>query len=160
VTTCPTCDRDPCPSPSFCAACRDADRRKAAGEQPRYIDPALWRAADVVPGWEAMSLDQLWRELNDPRLPPQPVRRYQPIRRVADDSWLRALVRKVALAPMGERDAILFWAACRCGEAAHAGKVLRDWASEVLVEAAAHAGLPPGEALRTVQSGLRTGGVR
>ena len=28
MTACPTCDRDPCPSPSFCKACRDADRRK------------------------------------------------------------------------------------------------------------------------------------
>ena len=27
--------RDPCPTPTFCAACRDADARKACGEPPR-----------------------------------------------------------------------------------------------------------------------------
>jgi hypothetical protein len=65
VTICPTCDRDhPCPSPSFCAACRDADRRKARGESPRFIDPVLWRTPDVVPGWEMMSPDRLWNEIN------------------------------------------------------------------------------------------------
>ena len=28
---CAICDREPCPSPTFCAACRDADRRKETG---------------------------------------------------------------------------------------------------------------------------------
>jgi hypothetical protein len=91
---------------------------------------------------------------------PQRARQYQPSRRVADDSWLRAIVRKVALAPVGERNALLFWAACRCGEAVCEGKVPRDWVSEVLIEAAARAGLSRPEANRTVQSGMRTGGAQ
>jgi hypothetical protein len=37
VMICAICDRDPCPSPSFCAACRDADARKARGEPPRCV---------------------------------------------------------------------------------------------------------------------------
>jgi hypothetical protein len=32
----------PCVSPTFCAACKDADRRRARGEAPKHIDPALW----------------------------------------------------------------------------------------------------------------------
>ena len=28
VMLCPTCDRDPCPTPTFCAACRKADAAK------------------------------------------------------------------------------------------------------------------------------------
>jgi hypothetical protein len=36
MTACPTCRTDPCGNPSFCRACRAADRRKARGEQPRY----------------------------------------------------------------------------------------------------------------------------
>ena len=46
----------------------DAGRRKAAaheacGEQPRYsqID---WRAADTIAGWENMSVERLWDEVN------------------------------------------------------------------------------------------------
>jgi hypothetical protein len=42
---CAICDRDPCLTPSFCAACRDADRRKARGEPPRCapLRPAHYR---------------------------------------------------------------------------------------------------------------------
>jgi hypothetical protein len=32
--TCETCGSQPCVNPSFCQACREADRRKARGEQP------------------------------------------------------------------------------------------------------------------------------
>jgi hypothetical protein len=32
---CAICDRDPCPTPTFCAACHKADARKARGEPPR-----------------------------------------------------------------------------------------------------------------------------
>jgi hypothetical protein len=47
MTTCPTCGADPCVNPGFCAACRDADRRKARGEQPRHIEPHRWRTAPL-----------------------------------------------------------------------------------------------------------------
>jgi hypothetical protein len=43
MTDCPTCGGECC-NPSFCAACRDADARKARGEPPRYIEQtSLWR---------------------------------------------------------------------------------------------------------------------
>jgi hypothetical protein len=89
-----------------------------------------------------------------------PARQRQPIRRVADDSWLRAIVRKVVGASVGERNSILFWASCRCGEAALEGKVPANWVTEVMVEAGLRAGLTQKEAKETVASGMRTGGVR
>jgi len=39
TTACATCGSDPCCNPSFCSACRAADRRKARGKQPRYTAP-------------------------------------------------------------------------------------------------------------------------
>jgi hypothetical protein len=59
--TCPTCGAWPCINPSFCTTCRDADQRKARGEQPRHIEPNRWnRMPDHIPcGWESMSLDAL-----------------------------------------------------------------------------------------------------
>jgi hypothetical protein len=71
------------------------------------------------------------------------------------DAWLRGLVRLVAWAPEGQRNQILFWAACRGGEAVRAGKEAESFVIDVLIEAAKHAGLPEREAQRTIQSGMR-----
>jgi hypothetical protein len=70
------------------------------------------------------------------------------------DGWLRGLVRIVATAPEGQRNRILFWASCRAGEAIHDGKAAEDFVTSVLIEAAARAGLPQPEALRTINSGV------
>jgi DNA-binding transcriptional ArsR family regulator len=61
MTACPTCGADPCANPDFCRACRYADRRKARGESPRYIDPSLWRGPPdhIPPNWETMSIEAL-----------------------------------------------------------------------------------------------------
>ena len=72
----------------------------------------------------------------------------------AGDGWLRGLVRTVATAAEGERNSILFWAACRAGEAVRDGKAAEDFVVDVLVEAATHAGLPQLEAQNTIQSGM------
>ena len=77
-----------------------------------------------------------------------------------DTGWLRALVRTVANAPHGERNRLLFWAACRAGEGVRDGKTSEDFAISVLIEAAAHAGLPRSEARPTIYSALRTAGAR
>jgi hypothetical protein len=73
----------------------------------------------------------------------------------AGDGWLRGLVRTVATAAEGERNSILFWAACRGGEAVRDGKAAEAFVVDVLVEAAKHAGLPEPEAHRTIQSGMQ-----
>jgi hypothetical protein len=72
-----------------------------------------------------------------------------------DDGWLRGLVRTVAGAAEGQRNTILFWAACRAGDAVRNGRAVETFVVDVLVEAATHAGLPQTEAQRTIQSGLR-----
>jgi len=70
---------DPCGSPSFCAVCRDADRRKARGDFPHYIGPE--RLSHIEPEKlkqlrrlmsNSVSLDTAWAELNDYRNRPTP----------------------------------------------------------------------------------------
>jgi hypothetical protein len=61
VTACETCGNDPCVNPSFCAACRKADRE--IGQ--RRLPPG------IPPDWDKMSLDALWARLNQARSTPQ-----------------------------------------------------------------------------------------
>lgn len=70
------------------------------------------------------------------------------------DAWLRGLVRCVATAGIGHRNATLFWASCRCAEAIRDGKAAEAFVVDVLIQAAMHAGLPAQEALKTVKSGI------
>jgi hypothetical protein len=71
------------------------------------------------------------------------------------DGWLRGLVRTVASAGIGQRNSVLFWAACRGAEKVRDGKAVEAFVVDVLVEAAMHAGLPEREAKRTIKSGIR-----
>ena len=70
-------------------------------------------------------------------------------------NWLRGLARTVANAAKGQRNSTLFWASCRARHAVDNGKADQDFVVDVLLEAARHAGLPPTEAQRTIQSGMR-----
>jgi hypothetical protein len=66
-TACAICDENPCRSPSFCRACRDADARKARSEKPHYVDASLWREPPhYVPALldRSVSLERAWAELN------------------------------------------------------------------------------------------------
>jgi hypothetical protein len=95
-----------------------------------------------------------------PALPP-PSRRALAVRRHDLRPTLhRALgiVRTIALAPEGERNRILFWAACRARDMVVAGEL--DHAAgvqvlEALREGAARAGLPQREIDRTITSAMR-----
>jgi hypothetical protein len=71
------------------------------------------------------------------------------------DGWLRGLVRAVATATEGDRNSILFWAACRGSEAVRDGKAAEGFVNNVLLEAAKRCGLGEVEAKRTIQSGMR-----
>ena len=64
-TECPSCGCKPCPTPSFCAVCRGADQRKAAGWKPQYVSE--WTDWPETPGhirydWDSsnVSLDALF----------------------------------------------------------------------------------------------------
>lgn len=77
----------------------------------------------------------------------RPVGRLSPSRAVALEA---GLYRVVAEAAEGERNGLLFWAACRVAE--HG--VDRDAATDILLRAALRAGLPEREARATIASGL------
>ena len=60
-------------------------------------------------------------------------------------------------APSGNRNRLLYWAACRLGGLVSQGIVSGDAALAMLVEAGQHSGLGQGEAHATALSGLRQG---
>ena len=68
---------------------------------------------------------------------------------------LAGIVRVIAWANEGERNAKTFWGACRVAEMAREGFLKRDDGIAVVVEAAARAGLPRIEAASTARSAFR-----
>ncbi len=70
------------------------------------------------------------------------------------EAQLAGLVRTIATAPQGQRNAVLFWAASRAAEITAQGQLSRPHAEAVLIEAASHAGLDHIEAARTIASAL------
>jgi hypothetical protein len=78
---------------------------------------------------------------------------------VPDSRALAQIVRRVARAQEGERNAIAFWAGCRAGEMVASGLLDADTAAAIIAEAATLAGLAYSEAERAARSGIRkTGG--
>jgi hypothetical protein len=75
------------------------------------------------------------------------------------DITLRGVIRTVAHAPQGQRNALLFWGTCRVGEAVRERVLDTGLAIDLMLRAAAHAGLQHAEALRTIDSALKTTGV-
>jgi hypothetical protein len=98
--------------------------------------------------WPAWLLAQL-----KPKAPPSPSRLVIP-----DDRRLRQLLRRVATAHEGERNAIAFWGACRFAEMVATGLISETNAMALIIDAAMAAGLPRGEAIATARSGLQTAG--
>jgi hypothetical protein len=74
--------------------------------------------------------------------------------RVPDDASIAKLVRWVASAGEGERNARTFWAGCRLAEQVAAGTVSAGYAAALIEQAGVAAGLPALEARRTAQSAL------
>jgi hypothetical protein len=104
-----------------------------------------------LPGWLA--------DLADPA--PEPVLRIWPS---AVSGRVRprlvGIIDQVLTAPIGERNTMLYWAACRCGEMVAAGKLSMGVVELALAEAAEGAGLDEREADRTIRSALaRTAGA-
>jgi hypothetical protein len=87
----------------------------------------------------------------------QPTNRPASRRLVVPDRYIiHRLLRLVAAAAEGERNAITFWAACRGGEMVGSGLVSAECISRLVTEASMASGLSPAEAFRTVRSGIRT----
>ena len=77
----------------------------------------------------------------------------KPIPRITEPR-LESLIRRVATAVNGQRNDLLFWAACRVGEWIERGQVTREAGESVLLQAARYAGLPDSESIATINSGL------
>ena len=75
----------------------------------------------------------------------------------AATNQLRGLVQAVIGAPSGNRNRLLYWAACRLGVLVREGNVGGDAALALLIEAGQQAGLGIGEVRATALSGLRQG---
>ena len=101
--------------------------------------------------WPSWLLDRL---LAKPKPPPHPVQKVASSSRDSGRS-IEGILRLVAAAQQGERNAVLHWAACRLGERVQAVQISAAVAETLLMAAAMAAGLPEGEARATVHSGLR-----
>jgi hypothetical protein len=90
---------------------------------------------------------------------PRPVARV-PVREAREgvrlERKIAGLVRLAAEAPEGERNRILFWTACRLGDAARDGMLSEVAASTLAQEAGRAAGLPSRDVALTVASAIRT----
>ncbi len=67
---------------------------------------------------------------------------------------LERLARRVARSPEGQRNDLLFWAACRLAEWIARDEIPREVAEAALLIAARYAGLPDRESIATINSGL------
>ncbi len=105
--------------------------------------PAEWPAWLVPP---AKPAPEPWCSDDAPR-PPQHV-----------EASLAGLVRSIATAGEGRRNATLHWSACRAAEMTARGEIARRHAEAVLIEAAARCGLDHQEAAATIASAYRAGG--
>jgi hypothetical protein len=112
-------------------------------QHPRLVDAYSRKTIPTLPAW--------LHELIKP--PPAPIR-VTPTSISDGAGRLRALVRTIASAVEGERNCVLFWATCRANEMVQAGEYQQHFIESVLIEAAGRVGLPRGEALRTIRSGM------
>lgn len=108
----------------------------ASGARYRWVDPKASPAS--MPRWLISALD-----------PPKRVSPWTLVRgRNPGCERLEALVRHVASQPQGNRNAALFWAACRAVEEGHPP----DEIAPLLLDAARACGLDDRESLRTIRS--------
>jgi hypothetical protein len=132
--------------------------RNSTGRISRGVDTrgdggfiVWWPAAglpvlsDTPPApWPSWLLDQL-------KPAPRPSRRAV----IPDDLQLRRILACVSAAQEGERNCIVFWAACRLGEMTATGLLSEGDALALIVDAAMSTGLSHREALAAARSGLK-----
>ena len=98
-----------------------------------------------VPGW-------IIEALLPPPAPPPPPRSSVQLWRGERARDIEGIIRTVACAQEGRRNALAFWGACRLAELSRAGRIGRLAAIDLAVAAACRAGLPRLEATRTAHS--------
>jgi hypothetical protein len=95
-----------------------------------------------------------WPDWLTPPEPPEPPRRDPPSPRQAVAA-VEGIVRVVAQATNGQRNAVTYWAACRMRESVAAGNLSENLAREILLDAASRNGLPAVEAATTINSAFK-----
>jgi hypothetical protein len=103
-------------------------------------------ALESVPDW---IIEALKPPITNLQRPPRQVRTSAQARRFVD-----GIIRAIAHAREGERNALTFWGSCRLAEMVSQSLIGRDDAIDIATEAARRAGLPEKEARRTAQSAL------
>lgn len=126
---------------------------RSGGKHYLIAPPSLHPATGQPYTWQYAPIAELPAEAVEALQPPKPqVQLPAPVS--GRSANLNGLVRTVAEAVEGERNAKLFWAACRAFEGGHTA-IVQD-----LFEAALHVGLPEHEAAATINSANRIiGGV-
>jgi hypothetical protein len=99
--------------------------------------------------------DWIVRQLHPPS-PPSPVSNFSAC---PAEHRLRALVRMILSAEKGTRNGRIFWAACRMAEMVRDGELGYGAATQLVVDAAAHVGIPANEAVPSVRSAFRITGL-
>lgn len=128
---------------------------------PPSVHPGAGRAYAWLGGLWAESLPVWPDALDHTAEKERPVRRpaaLAPAPRTDPGRRLAGLVQTVMDAAEGERNGLLFWAACRGAEMVTSG-LSRDVVGDALLIAAQVVGLPSAEAHATVRSGLLRGPV-
>jgi hypothetical protein len=93
-----------------------------------------------------------WPEWLTPPPPPPPPPRRDPPSPGQAVAAVEGIVRVVAQAPNGQRNAITYWGARRLRELHEAGRIGEGLAREIILDAALRNGLPAFEAARTIKS--------
>src|SRR5699024_3051333 len=140
--------------------CMKPDREISQRQLPKGIDlrvggkhyliapPSLHPATGQPYTWQYAPVAELPAQAVSALAPPKP-KVHLPAPTAEHSGNLDGLVRTVAEAVEGERNAKLFWAACRVFEGGHTG-IVQD-----LFEAALSVGLPASEAAATITSANR-----
>lgn len=115
--------------------------------------------------WEVSPLD-----VAVPRLPiwvsalitriDQPIRQSAPIPHISGSDPVKPLIDFVAKSPRGDRNNRLMWSACRAAELIRSHKVGESATVNRLFQAALACGLDGKESIKTINSALKTVGVR
>jgi Bifunctional DNA primase/polymerase, N-terminal len=134
-------------------------------DTPREALPYIhrWEARDLINAAAKLLVGQFgYRFPEPPPAPAIPARPAKPTPRPSGAAYARnvenklyGIGKRLEFAIEGERNAVLFWAACRIGELVNVGAVHPEFGQNLLILAATRAGLPATEARRTIASAMR-----
>jgi len=113
----------------------------------RWIDPPMTSDFPRLPDWALkMLLPQ----------PPKATQKFESKAATGEaEKALEGIARRVATAPAGQRNNLLYWAAYTAARMVNDGRVSSGEASSRLTDAALAAGLPMPEVKATIASGFR-----